>query len=627
MISANREVLGYVVVGKDSGLLLSNKKRDRKTSDMDVIVFKHHLFWHDSESFYGLSYEIRSLTFKDHNKTVQLEGIWIPLPELFTLLSQVGNWKKDSRVRVDETLLSFHQELQGIHTALLEKAFIPGQKGNWELDMGHNLMNMERLPPILHEKPHFFELCGSKEEGKQLLIDYFSRFLQFAVIKTSNKWTQPYFQALQIQKDRQYQHWIKALQTPANQFHLSEHLYPYALMSWNGKTEKPFQFQLIIQEGQGKDGLWTLKLYVKEWNTGNMYSIEGIYKGQHPFLMNPIPFIKEQWERVNKLFPFTMMEIETGECKLTLEETTHFLFHQVHYIENLGVPVLIPEQIREVYGKPKISGTIHPAEQEDYSGYRTSKISWSFLVNGMVVDDIQFKEWVEGRQEMVYIHNHWVRWDLALAEKLYKEYETSNRESEFYNNWRKAFLWENIPLKEELEMGSPEATEGEIQWSLSEEWNNFKERETTPLPSRWRQLLRPYQLEGVQWLLKMKDHGLGACLADDMGLGKTIQTIAYMDVTIAQTNQKPFLIICPTSLVTNWVEELNKFAPSLSYYVHEGKPSERIKQLKEEYTLSKIIICSYPLAVRDMEVIRGFDWQGLLLDEAQRIKKRTNKNP
>lgn len=612
-------------MGKEWGVLLTNKESAKRKPDSDSLIFKHHLFRHDAESFYGFSYEIRNITYLENNIPTTMEGVWIPIANLSTLLSHMSTWKNDDNLVLDKTTLSFQQLLHVIQNQLVDKKFIPGRNGEWELEKGMELLTHASLPPVLSEKLDGSNQFETKREQINAHHQFFNQYLQHVVLRDFDKWVHPYYQSLLLQKDKQIQLWIKALQRPMDQYLLSEHLYPFALKSWNGKTEKPFQFQLLVQEGHGQSSPWTLKLYVKEWATGNYHSIEGIYNGKHPFLTNPMPFIKDQWKRLKNVYPIAMMKLENGECKLSLEEITHFLFHQTSEIEKQGVTVLIPDQLGERFAKPKIMGTIHPVEQVSDSNYRSTRISWTFLINGMTVDDIQFKEWVEGRQEMVYIHNHWVRWDLALAEKLYKEYQNSSRESAFYNNWRKAFLAENIPLNDELEIDKYDGTDGEIQWSFSHSWEQIKYKETTPFTNKWESLLRSYQRDGVQWLLKMREYGLGACLADDMGLGKTIQTIAYMDMTKTVYQEKPFLIICPTSLVTNWVQELEKFASNLSIYVHEGKPVERRARWKEAYLRSDIILCSYPLAVRDMGIIQGFQYLCLVLDEAQRVKNVQTK--
>jgi SNF2 family DNA or RNA helicase len=98
-----------------------------------------------------------------------------------------------------------------------------------------------------------------------------------------------------------------------------------------------------------------------------------------------------------------------------------------------------------------------------------------------------------------------------------------------------------------------------------------------PPPDSLRATLRPYQQYGYSWLAFLRRWGLGACLADDMGLGKTIQTIALLLGQKEQEGQlpAPALLICPTSVVSNWEREVKKFAPALTTLLHQG--GDRLK--------------------------------------------------
>ncbi|MBJ8191632.1 ATP-dependent helicase, partial [Bacillus cereus] len=99
----------------------------------------------------------------------------------------------------------------------------------------------------------------------------------------------------------------------------------------------------------------------------------------------------------------------------------------------------------------------------------------------------------------------------------------------------------------------------------------LRSAEPRPVPETLHGALRPYQERGFQWLAAMRGLGFGVCLADDMGLGKTIQVITcLLDGGIGADDQRPALIICPTSLLGNWQRELKRFSPDLSLYIHHG---------------------------------------------------------
>lgn len=135
--------------------------------------------------------------------------------------------------------------------------------------------------------------------------------------------------------------------------------------------------------------------------------------------------------------------------------------------------------------------------------------------------------------------------------------------------------------------------------------------------------LRPYQARGASWMKFLTDHGFGALLADDMGLGKTIQTIAWilLSRTPSTSNAlRPFLIVAPLTLLSNWRHEFAKFAPGLKVYVHQGENRQLSRGFKLMTKDCDVVITSYSLLVRDYSILRETDWEGLVLDEAQAIK-------
>lgn len=131
--------------------------------------------------------------------------------------------------------------------------------------------------------------------------------------------------------------------------------------------------------------------------------------------------------------------------------------------------------------------------------------------------------------------------------------------------------------------------------------------------------LRPYQKVGYQWLRTLAEHGLGGILADDMGLGKTLQSIVYIAAALEKTPGVHFLIVCPTSLVYNWKEELEKFAPFIRSQIVTGAPKDRQATI-EQYETCDVLITSYPLIRRDIELYEKILFHTVFIDEAQFIK-------
>ena len=140
-------------------------------------------------------------------------------------------------------------------------------------------------------------------------------------------------------------------------------------------------------------------------------------------------------------------------------------------------------------------------------------------------------------------------------------------------------------------------------------------------------VLRPYQKQGVAWLHFLRTNGFGGVLADEMGLGKTLQTLAFFNSLRNESPRPPaaapHLIVCPTSLVFNWVAEVKKFTPHLKILALHG-PDRHARF--SEIAASDLVVTSYALIRRDAAQYRGLEFDTVALDEAQHIKNRQTQN-
>ncbi len=141
------------------------------------------------------------------------------------------------------------------------------------------------------------------------------------------------------------------------------------------------------------------------------------------------------------------------------------------------------------------------------------------------------------------------------------------------------------------------------------------------LPSTLRAELRPYQRDGYRWLARLAHWGAGACLADDMGLGKTVQTLA---VLLERAPVGPALVVAPTSVVANWVDEAHRFAPTLNVTVYAGPASSRATLIEAPEPFD-LFVTTYGVLQNDIELLAGVHWHSVALDEAQAIKNPVAK--
>jgi superfamily II DNA or RNA helicase len=165
---------------------------------------------------------------------------------------------------------------------------------------------------------------------------------------------------------------------------------------------------------------------------------------------------------------------------------------------------------------------------------------------------------------------------------------------------------------------------------LADKLKNFQEVTTVPVPKGLNATLRTYQHQGLNWLQFLREYQLNGILADDMGLGKTIQTLAHLLIEKQQGRlTKPVLIVAPTSVIFNWANEIEKFTPQLSYQVLHGIKRHQnfgcLERSDDNENPVDIIITSYALITKDLELYSEQKFYYLVLDEAHYIKNTKTK--
>ncbi|WEO76300.1 DEAD/DEAH box helicase [Cryobacterium sp. SO2] len=158
--------------------------------------------------------------------------------------------------------------------------------------------------------------------------------------------------------------------------------------------------------------------------------------------------------------------------------------------------------------------------------------------------------------------------------------------------------------------------------------------QATTLPAGLTATLRPYQVAGFEWLVFLWEHGLGGILADDMGLGKTLQVLALLSHAVQNPGvgpdgstvpRKPFLVVAPTSVVSNWVAEAARFTPGLRVASVASTEATSGRSLAEQAEGVDVLVTSYALFRLDFDAYQAHGWAGLVLDEAQFVKNRTSQ--
>jgi non-specific serine/threonine protein kinase len=167
--------------------------------------------------------------------------------------------------------------------------------------------------------------------------------------------------------------------------------------------------------------------------------------------------------------------------------------------------------------------------------------------------------------------------------------------------------------------------EEELTIQLEEKYERIREvdtiKEIDP-PERLQPILRPYQVAGYQWLNYLHEVQWGGILADDMGLGKTVQALSFLQHFYDRYQNLLALVVCPTTLIYNWENEIKKFTPDLTYHIHHGPQRTRNT---EEFARHNVIITTYGTLRSDIKVFLQLGLDYVVLDESQAIKNPSSK--
>ncbi|WP_062106378.1 DEAD/DEAH box helicase [Bacillus niameyensis] len=249
--------------------------------------------------------------------------------------------------------------------------------------------------------------------------------------------------------------------------------------------------------------------------------------------------------------------------------------------------------------------------------------------------------WLEFKFEMDGIPEKHIRDILFALEEKRKYYRLANgtllsletREFEEIRRFLNAVPNENLNLENGLYIPFVnglhllDSTENANVFKLEESFHQFIDSIQNPdelkfeLPERLDSVLREYQKEGYRWMKTLASFGFGGILADDMGLGKTLQSIAFILSELPRIRQtkRPVLIVCPSSLMYNWLSEISKFTPDIHAVVLAGHKKERVTLLKEAME-KDVLITSYPLLRTDLNWYRKQGFHTVFFDEAQAFK-------
>ena len=216
---------------------------------------------------------------------------------------------------------------------------------------------------------------------------------------------------------------------------------------------------------------------------------------------------------------------------------------------------------------------------------------------------------------------------LKKLESFWQRLQNGKTETLTKKNGDKIF---KLPRNQTLELLSLRASgvslRGDHEWKkLCDFYDNLgTQTATVEIPKTLKNILKPYQVLGVQWLKDLYELRLGALLADDMGLGKTIQTLTFLEILRNQNQLGPVLIVVPSSLVFNWQQEIEKFTPNLPFMIFGGKDADTLSK-KMGRGDQLLVITTYGILMEHGDFLSQYKWQVAIFDEAQNLKNMTTK--
>jgi len=323
--------------------------------------------------------------------------------------------------------------------------------------------------------------------------------------------------------------------------------------------------------------------------------------------------------------------VETGEIfhplSLTTEEAYTFL-KEIPVYEAAGILCRMPNWWRNKAASLKMSVTVGEKTPSRLNYEALVDFNAELFLGGDLIKASELKKLLSEAEGLVLIKGKWVEVNRERLKETLKAYEQAQSLMDKTDlNMLEAMRFQlnaQKILKIPEEACELEVTNGEWLNEVVTKLTHPETIETVEGGVDFQASLRSYQERGLSWLHFMKTLGLGACLADDMGLGKTVQVIALLNYMRSKTQEKALLIV-PASLIGNWMNEIAKFAPSLTYYVihpSENKNLEKDKsECMEEYDL---FITTYGMLLK-YDWLKNVTWNTLILDEAQAIKNPGTK--
>ncbi|SJZ59847.1 DEAD/DEAH box helicase [Sediminibacterium ginsengisoli] len=321
-------------------------------------------------------------------------------------------------------------------------------------------------------------------------------------------------------------------------------------------------------------------------------------------------------EKIESLHSHFIRPAEGGTLALkgseVLRNNWFFLF--VDAAKEMNIPVYGFEALKKFrFNTAKPSTRIFISSNTDWFD---AKVEIDFGGQKVTVDEV--KKALANKQQFVQLEDGTLG---ILPEEWIRKYALLFRVGDGKSGSMKLSKY-HFSVIEELYL---QRDEEELFFQLEEKYEKLKENHSIKeiaAPAHLKSILRPYQESGFQWLNYLREVHWGGILADDMGLGKTLQTLSFLHYLKEVNHGLKALVVCPTTLMYNWQNEIKKFTPGISFYVHHGGSRMRDSFLKHP---ANVIITTYGTLRSDIRQFVEVTFDYVVLDESQAIKNPSSK--
>ncbi|VGO16788.1 hypothetical protein PDESU_05380 [Pontiella desulfatans] len=383
-----------------------------------------------------------------------------------------------------------------------------------------------------------------------------------------------------------------------------------------GDPEFPFAFMATYSSGLSKAGRvqqLPLGKALKEYAGAN--NKPALLK-----LLSPI-------HAAAKTNPLLADLVETGDVfhpLVWLPEEAYEFLQGIPAYEEAGLLARLPNWWKKKTRRPQVAVTLGEKKKGGLGINALIDFRLEVVVDGQRLTRAEIDELLAGEDGLVLLRGQWVEVDREKLQQALAHWEALEQHGgvSFAEGMRLlAGAPANLKAEEELEEHREWAFTQPGEW-LAETLDQLRDPERLAPPETLNAKLRPYQVDGLNWLWLCANAGLGACLADDMGLGKTIQVLAALLRKKADCpGSKPALLVVPASLIGNWKREAAKFAPSLNLFIaHRSEGGD----LDKPELSADLVITTYGMLNR-LGWPTETEWSWAILDEAQAIKNHSTR--